>query len=92
MTTRSTAAPTSSTAAATPAPAKQPPPSSSLAAQDIADQFAVSQSATMYLDQALDDTTRQALLHDQHLHSELCFVRAADAVRKATDEELAAAV
>jgi hypothetical protein len=73
-------------------PAKKPPPSSSLAAQDIADQFAVSESATMYLATALDDATRQALLTDQGLHSELCYVRGADAVRKANHDEIVAII
>lgn len=57
--------------------------------QDVADLLAASESATVYLAVALDDATREALLVEQQLHSELDAVRGVDAVRKATDEEIA---
>src|SRR5438034_550974 len=60
-------------------------------AQDVADQLAASESATVYLAVALDDATREALLVEHQLHSELDAVRGVDAVRKATDEEIAEA-
>ena len=60
--------------------------------QAIADAVDASESATLFLDQALDDAARKALLDDYQLHSELDSVRGVDAVRDATDEEIAESV
>jgi hypothetical protein len=57
--------------------------------QTIADQLADSESATLFLDEKLDAATRKTLMDDYQIFSEHDLVRDVDAVREATDEEIA---
>jgi hypothetical protein len=60
--------------------------------QTIADQLAASESATLFLDVKLDDAMRKTLMDDYQIFSEHDLVRDVDAVREATDEEIAESV
>ena len=67
------------------------PPTAATDIEAIAYEMTVSESDTLYLRIVLDDDTRLSLLFDHGLHAELDAVRGGDAVRRATEDEVATA-